>query len=99
MTSVLWWSVVLIALVLAAFVAVAQVKKRLVSSDDHVGAGFTLADLRQLHREGKMSTEEFEKAKLVIVSAAKKAAEREKKADPQKPAQEKPLPGADGPLP
>jgi hypothetical protein len=70
MGNVLWWSVVLIGLVLVAFVAVAQVKKRFVRSDDAAGPGFTLADLRALHRSGKMSDEEFEKAKQVILVAA-----------------------------
>jgi hypothetical protein len=66
-------SVVLIGLVLAAFVAVAQVKKRLVRPDDPTSTGFTLADLRALHREGKMTDAEFEKAKQVIVVASAKA--------------------------
>jgi uncharacterized membrane protein len=77
MGNVMWWSVVLIGLLLAAFVAVAQVKKRLIRSDDTSGSGFSLSELRRLHREGKMSDEEFEKAKLVIVGAAQRAAERQ----------------------
>src|SRR3712207_8783046 len=39
-------------------------------------AGFTLADLRQLHKSGQMTDEEFEKAKSKVVEAAKRAAER-----------------------
>lgn len=77
MGNVMWWSVVLIGLLLAAFVAVAQVKKRLVRSDDISGSGFTLSDLRQLHRDGKMTDGEFEKAKQAIVVAAQRAAERQ----------------------
>lgn len=77
MGNVMWWSVVLIGLLLAAFVAVAQVKKRLIRSDDISGSGFTLSDLRRLHRDGKMTDEEFEKAKQAIVVAAQRAAERQ----------------------
>lgn len=77
MGNVMWWSMVLIGLLLAAFVAVAQVKKRLIRSDDSPGSGFTLSDLRRLHKEGKMTDEEFEKAKQVIVVSSQRAAERQ----------------------
>ena len=33
--------------------------------------GFTLSDLRRMHKEGRMTDEEFEKAKMLIVGAAK----------------------------
>jgi len=39
--------------------------------------GFTLGDLRQLHKSGRLSAEEFERAKEKIVAAAKRAAERD----------------------
>jgi hypothetical protein len=77
MGNAMWWLVVLIGLLLAAFVAVVQVKKRLLRSDDSHGSGFTLSDLRRLHREGKMTDEEFEKAKQIIVVGAQRAAERQ----------------------
>jgi len=35
------------------------------------GGGFTLSDLREMHRSGQMSDEEFEAAKSLIVSAVK----------------------------
>lgn len=80
MSDVMFWAVVLIGLLLAAFVGVAQVKKRLVKDDDLSGGGFSLGDLRALHRQGKMSDEEFEKAKQVILAATKRAAERQAEA-------------------
>ena len=76
MGNVMWWSIVLIGLLLAAFVAVAQDKKRLIRSYDTTGSGFTLSDLRRLHREVKMNDEEFEKAKLAILGAEQRAVER-----------------------
>ena len=93
MGDVLWWSGVLIVLLLAAFVGVAQVKKRMMRTDESGGAGFTLSDLRALHREGKMTDDEFEKAKSIIVGAAQKAITRAAEAKKPKPerGRERPL--------
>lgn len=61
------------ALVLVALVAWAR--RRLVGGDDRDArpGGFTLSDLRQLHREGKMSDEEFERAKAQLVLLAQRS--------------------------
>jgi hypothetical protein len=85
MGDVLWWSVVLIGLVLAAFVAAAHVKKRFTGPEDTDGANFTLADLRALHKSGKMTTEEFEKAKTVILSSVVRTDEPAVTDKPQPP--------------
>jgi hypothetical protein len=77
MGNVLWWSLVLVGLLLVGFVAVAQLKKRLIKPDDGMFGGFTLSDLRALHKAGKMTDAEFEKAKEAVVTAAKRAAERQ----------------------
>jgi hypothetical protein len=45
-------------------------------SEDVPHAGFTLGDLRQLHKSGRISDQEFELAKAKIVEAARRAAER-----------------------
>jgi hypothetical protein len=72
--NVVWWVAVLIVLLLAGFVAVSLAKKRLLQEDDNATpTGFTLADLRVLHREGRMSDQEFEKAKLAMVAAIRRA--------------------------
>ncbi len=42
------------------------------SAGEADGRGFGLSDLRQLHREGKLSTEEFEATRAKIVAAAKR---------------------------
>jgi hypothetical protein len=58
--------------------------------EDVPHTGFTLGDLRHLHKSGQMSTEEFEKAKGKIIEAAKRAAERDAasvKPTPQRPGQ------------
>jgi uncharacterized membrane protein len=53
-------------------------------NSDVTGAGFTLADLRDLHRKGHMSDEEFERAKAKIVQGYTVAAQ--KSAKPENPA-------------
>jgi hypothetical protein len=76
MGSVMWWSIVAIGLLVAGFVAVAQIKKRMIQDEDLSGSGFSLGDLRTLHRQGKMTDAEFESAKQALVESMKKAAER-----------------------
>jgi hypothetical protein len=72
-----WWALVLVGVTLVGFYLVVKVKRWLTQQDDPTGPGFTLSDLRALHRSGKMTTEEFEKAKLAIVQAAQRAAQRQ----------------------
>ena len=72
--SVIIWSLVLVVFLVIGFILVAAVKKRL--RDDEVstpgaGAGFTLSDLRQMHRAGQITNEEFDRAKEKIIGVAK----------------------------
>ena len=70
--SVIFWSLVLIGLLLAGFWVVMTLRNWLKSDDvPSGGIGFTLSDLRQLHREGKMTTEEFERAREKFIAAGK----------------------------
>jgi hypothetical protein len=71
-------SLVVVGLIVVAFVLVTLVRRRLKQGDDSTssgGTGFTLSDLRQLHKSGQMSDEEFERAKAKIVEAAKRASD------------------------
>ena len=73
-------SLIIIVLIIAAFVIVTMVRRRLRAEDDlgsSGGIGFTLSDLRQLHKSGKMSAEEFERAKAKILQAAARAGDRQ----------------------
>jgi hypothetical protein len=73
---------VLIAVLLAGAMIVLWVKKHFWGPDSNnetVGTGFTLGDLRQLHKAGKMTDAEFEKARSAVVAAAKRAAARVEK--------------------
>jgi hypothetical protein len=76
--GVIVWSLVLIGLIIAGLAVALQVKKHITHIEPSSASpgGFTLSDLRQMVKEGKLTPEEFEKAKLKIVAAAKRAAER-----------------------
>ena len=77
--TVLLWSAALIVLLVIGMAFALRLKRRLKAEDDPAAvpaAGFTLSDLRQMHRAGQLTEEEFTKAKEKIVAAAQKAAER-----------------------
>jgi hypothetical protein len=75
--SVVTWSLILVAFIVAGWVTVWQVRRRLANPDETAGTGFTLSDLRRLHKSGQMSDEEFERAKAQVVDAARRATARE----------------------
>jgi hypothetical protein len=72
------WSLLLIVFLVLMFVAIVYFKKWLSKDDlDSAGdVGFTLGDLRRLHKQGKMSDEEYEKARVQMIAVTKAAAER-----------------------
>ena len=75
LNAILW----LIAALIVLFVVTVWVRRYFLKGDDPAAsspAGFTLGDLRQLHKNGQMTDEEFERAKAQVVAAMKKAAER-----------------------
>ena len=84
-SSVIIWSCVMIVVIVVGFAIVLRVRKGLSEEEPPSGpsTGFTLSDLRKLHRDGQMSDEEFERAKTKIVAAARKAAERDAPAPEQ----------------
>ena len=67
--SIIFWSLILIGLIVAGWLTVWQVRRRLQRDDTLGNAGFTLSDLRQLHKSGQMTDEEFERAKARVVDA------------------------------
>ena len=89
--SIFFVSLVLIVLVIGGFFAVVVLRKKLKDSespDDSGEGGFSLSSLRELHRDGKFSTEEFERTKHLIVEAAKASAA---KAAAERAAAQKPV--------
>jgi hypothetical protein len=75
--AIVVWSLLLIGLIVAGWLTVWQVKRRLQQDDVSGNSGFTLSDLRQLHKSGQMTDEEFERAKARVVDAARRAALRD----------------------
>ena len=85
----------LLIVVIAAAYGVIWFRKRMWGADEGEmpNMGFTLGDLRQLHKSGKISDEEFQKAKDKIVVAAQRATERNA---PKPPGQSPQNPGVGG---
>jgi hypothetical protein len=85
LAEVLVWSAGLIGLLVVGMAFAARLKRRFRDDGDDTpaaaAAGFTLSDLRRMHRAGQLTDEEFERAKEKIVAAAQRAAERAKPAD------------------
>ena len=72
MLRVIGWSLVLICLLMVGFFAYSRLRQWMQDDDMPApGIGFTLSDLRQLHKQGQMTDEEFERAKSKIVGGAK----------------------------
>lgn len=71
-TSILIWSLVLMGFVFVGFLLVSWVRNRLREPDEPVSAGFSLGDLRDMHRRGQLSDEEFERAKQQLIGMLKK---------------------------
>jgi hypothetical protein len=66
------WSLVLICLLVGGFFAITKLRQWMREDDAPVSPiGFTLSDLRQLHKQGQMTDEEFERAKSKILGSAK----------------------------
>jgi len=82
--SLLLYSLALIVLVVVAYIGVTWIRRQVKGEDGGASEGFTLSDLRRLHKSGQMTDDEYEKAKLLIIGSVKAPAA--KKID-------KPLPG------
>ena len=70
--GVFFWSLILIVLLIIGAAAVLRLRRWLKEDDAPTGGiGFTLSDLRQLHKQGKMTDEEFERARAKMVDAGR----------------------------
>jgi hypothetical protein len=76
------WITILLVVVLIFAGVVFWLRQRLSPHEDFRGEGFTLGDLRRLHKEGKLSDAEFERAKAGMI-AATHAAEKRKQEEQQ----------------
>jgi len=71
------WSIILIILLVIGAAGVMRLRRWLKEDDAPTGGiGFTLSDLRQLHKQGQMTDEEFERARAKMVAAGRAMAEK-----------------------
>ena len=70
--SVFVWSLVLVAAVIGGFWVVTWLKRWMKTDEEPVSIGFSLSDLRDLHRAGKLSDEEFERARTKMAASMKR---------------------------
>lgn len=82
--QVVIWSLVLILTMVVFFAVVSRLRGRLTGrSGQDREVGFTLAELRELHRRGQITDEQFERAKGKIIENLRKK-EEESQALPPK---------------
>ena len=77
---ILGWTGALFVGVLGLFLVVTFLRKRLRGSDEPIGIGFGLDDLRRMRDEGQLTDEEFERAKGKLSESLKAALERKREA-------------------
>ncbi|HEX5241819.1 MAG TPA: SHOCT domain-containing protein [Tepidisphaeraceae bacterium] len=65
--SIIFWGIVIVLIIVVGLLVVLYVKRMLLSDDATTHPAFTLSDLRQMHKSGKMTAEEFERAKAKII--------------------------------
>lgn len=71
---VIFWSLVLMGVLIALFVVTIKIRRwSNQTTQDTAGQGFTLSSLREMHRQGQISDEEFERAKARIVAGARRS--------------------------
>jgi hypothetical protein len=77
--DVIFVCIFLLIVVLAAAYAVIWLRRRLWSQEDAdlPSTGFSLGDLKQLHRQGKITDQEFQTAREKVVAAAHATAQRQ----------------------
>lgn len=70
--AILRWLLVLLIVVVGLIVIALWLRRRLAVADEEEGPiGFTLGDLRQMHREGKLSDEEFNTARAAMIARSR----------------------------
>src|SRR5687767_712973 len=72
--NVLTGSIILIVILLFCFGGVYAYRRWMREDETTTDVGFTLSDFRRIHKEGKMTTEEYERAKAMLIGSLKKPA-------------------------
>jgi hypothetical protein len=76
--SIVVWSLVLVAVVIAGYATVLWVRRKLRPADEPPVPGFTLEDLRQMHRKGQLTDEEFERARSRMAASLRPQVEKQR---------------------
>jgi uncharacterized membrane protein len=71
---ILVWSLVLFVTVIVGFVLVSWAKRRLTASEESP-SGFSLAELRELHRSGRLSDQEYARARERLLASMQRASD------------------------
>jgi hypothetical protein len=82
------WSVVLVVVLLVLFTVVAWLRKWTSRQDEPSqtpGTGFTLRELREMHEQGQITDQEFERTRAKVVQDAKTAADQQARTDKTSP--------------
>jgi len=78
MKSIVVACAALLAVVAAGAGGALWLRRRFCGNEDRAAeaGGFTLSQLRELHRAGRLTSEEFERAKATVVAATQRQAAR-----------------------
>ncbi len=80
--SELWpWLLGLVILILIGGAVIGIIRKWMRGSDESEQIGFSLGDLRTLHRDGKLSAEELKQAEAKIISRVQSGISPETRAE------------------
>lgn len=78
--SILWWSIGLIITLVVSIIVVARFRRWLTKDDEPTpigsGGGFTLSDLRDMHRQGQISDAEYERCRAKITAVARRGIDK-----------------------
>lgn len=66
---ILLWCLVLAVVAIAGFLVATWARKRLRPTDEPQASGFSLDELRRLHKSGQLSDVEYERARSKVVAA------------------------------
>lgn len=70
------WSLVLLVVVLVGFVLASHARRKLRPPEQTPEPGFSLEDLRELHRTGQLTEEEYQRARHKMASSLRQSALR-----------------------
>jgi hypothetical protein len=73
--SVMMWSAATLVVIILCFVGYSHLKRWMQQPEEAGALGFGFSDLRELHRQGKITDQEYETARQKMLGAAKQMTE------------------------